>query len=269
MEKEKCYTVYIHKFPNGKVYVGLTKQKPEDRWRYNGLGYKKQPVYEAILEYGWSNIEHEIVEDNLTYEEAQQLERNLVCLYDSIENGYNISEGGGLGGNPWVTFEYQGNIYTAEELAKMSSVNGLTYHDITTRVNHHGWSIEKALTQPKMKKDYLYEYDGKMFTAKELADIANIDGLTYKDILCRINKHGWTVERAITQPKNVKKQPKGIGDKIYEYQGKMYNSYELSKISKVKNLTPFDITDRINHHGWSVERAITQPKRKSPNKNKV
>ena len=269
MSIERCYTVYVHKFPNGKVYVGLTKQKPKDRWGDNGYGYKKQPVYKAILEYGWDNIEHEIIKENLTHKEAQQLEKDLVLVYNSIQNGYNISEGGGLGGNPWVTFEYQGEVYTAEELAKMSNVQDLTYHDITTRVNHHGWSIDKALNTKKVQKNQVFEYDGKIYTAKELAEISNVNGLTDKDILCRINKHGWSVERAISQPKNIKKQPKGVGERIFEYRGKMYNSYELSQISSVENLTPFDITDRINHHGWSVERAITQPKRKSPNKNKV
>ena len=33
------YTVYCHIFPNGKRYVGITKQKPEYRWD-NGNGYR-------------------------------------------------------------------------------------------------------------------------------------------------------------------------------------------------------------------------------------
>jgi predicted GIY-YIG superfamily endonuclease len=36
------YTVYIHKNKiNQKVYVGLTKQSPQARWRVGGHGYKK------------------------------------------------------------------------------------------------------------------------------------------------------------------------------------------------------------------------------------
>jgi hypothetical protein len=49
---------------------------------------------------------------------------------------------------------------------------------------------------------------------------------------------------------------------MFEYNGKTYNSFELCQISKLKDLKPQDITDRINRKGWSVERAITQPKRK-------
>ena len=32
------YKVYIHIFPNDKIYIGVTKQKPEYRWR-NGTKY--------------------------------------------------------------------------------------------------------------------------------------------------------------------------------------------------------------------------------------
>ena len=37
MENKK-YCVYKHIFPNNKVYIGVTCQKPEYRWR-NGKGY--------------------------------------------------------------------------------------------------------------------------------------------------------------------------------------------------------------------------------------
>ena len=34
------YYVYKHTFPNNKVYIGITKQKPIRRWK-NGTNYKK------------------------------------------------------------------------------------------------------------------------------------------------------------------------------------------------------------------------------------
>lgn len=51
------YIVYIHIFPNGKRYVGLTTQDVDSRWR-NGEGYKHQFVYKPIKKYGWNNIKH-------------------------------------------------------------------------------------------------------------------------------------------------------------------------------------------------------------------
>lgn len=95
MINEKCYKVYIHKFPNNKNYIGITKQKLEKRWQ-NGLGYLGQFVYNAIKKYGWDNIKHEVLYENLSKEEAEQKEIELISKYKSNlkEFGYNIANGG-------------------------------------------------------------------------------------------------------------------------------------------------------------------------------
>ena len=93
---EKIYVVYRHIFPNGKSYIGITcARPPHRRWR-GGTGYCEQPnIYNAILKYGWENIRHEIICKNLTVDEANALEQELILKFDSINNGYNISTGGG------------------------------------------------------------------------------------------------------------------------------------------------------------------------------
>lgn len=60
------YKVYMHKFPDDKVYVGLTKQTLAERWGNKGYGYHKQPLYNAIQKFGWDNIEHILIADGLT-----------------------------------------------------------------------------------------------------------------------------------------------------------------------------------------------------------
>ena len=55
---ENNYSVYVHTAPSGKMYVGITKQKPEYRWGRNGIKYKTQVFYRAIEKYGWDNIDH-------------------------------------------------------------------------------------------------------------------------------------------------------------------------------------------------------------------
>ena len=57
------WSVYIHTFPNGKKYVGVTSQVPASlRWHNNGSGYKNQGyISRAIEKYGWDNVSHEIV----------------------------------------------------------------------------------------------------------------------------------------------------------------------------------------------------------------
>ena len=100
------YSVYIHKNKiNGKVYVGLTKQKPENRWRF-GMGYKTQPkFFRAILKYGWDNFEHIIIYTGLTEYEASKKEKELIIKYDSYNNGYNADLGGSTTNHSPATLE--------------------------------------------------------------------------------------------------------------------------------------------------------------------
>ena len=74
----------------------MTKQSAEKRWQY-GLGYRTQAkFYRAIQKYGWENIQHEVVFSNLSFEDAEQKERELIAQYQSCDNrfGYNIESGG-------------------------------------------------------------------------------------------------------------------------------------------------------------------------------
>lgn len=93
---EANYTVYEHITPNGKKYIGITGQSPESRWQ-NGKGYRKNEYfYNAIKKYGWENVEHAIIKTNLTKEEAEQMERELIEKFktNDREHGYNITSGG-------------------------------------------------------------------------------------------------------------------------------------------------------------------------------
>lgn len=91
----KNYIVYVHTFPNNKKYVGITCQNINRRWR-NGDGYIGQVVHDAIIKYGWDNIQHEIIKTGLSKEDAENLEIELIKKYHSLshENGYNVENGG-------------------------------------------------------------------------------------------------------------------------------------------------------------------------------
>ena len=92
------FTIYKHiNKKNGKVYIGQTIQRPEDRWK-NGAGYKTcTKFYNAIQKYGWDNFEHIILEQKeMTQEEANELENFYIKKYNCLDDryGYNITEGG-------------------------------------------------------------------------------------------------------------------------------------------------------------------------------
>lgn len=99
MEEERNYTVYMHRCPNGKCYVGMTSQTLEKRSGKNGIYYKtNKDFYNDILCYGWNNINHIILEENLSFDIAVEKEKKNIKIYNSIyPNGYNLSIGGDKG----------------------------------------------------------------------------------------------------------------------------------------------------------------------------
>lgn len=131
MDKDnKIYSVYIHTFPNNKKYIGLTCQKVKLRWN-NGRGYKQHRyMYNAILKYGWDNVNHEVI-NNLSKKEACLLEIELIKKYNSNNKkyGYNLSTGGehgSLGVNPSqetrnkMSEKFKGRIVSSDTRSKLS-----------------------------------------------------------------------------------------------------------------------------------------------------
>lgn len=123
----KEYCVYMHTAPNGKRYVGQTKQKPEYRFN-NGEGYKGcAHFYSAIQKYGWDNFKHEILADGLSAEEADRYESLYISRYNTNDKrfGYNLRTGGTSG--------YE---YSEEARQKMSKANKGRKQSENTRKKH-------------------------------------------------------------------------------------------------------------------------------------
>lgn len=94
-DKKWCVYMHINKI-NGKKYIGQTCQNPKTRWA-NGLGYVESPrFWNAIQKYGWDSFEHIIVKRNLTIEEANLLEEELIEKFNTTSDkyGYNLQSGG-------------------------------------------------------------------------------------------------------------------------------------------------------------------------------
>ena len=93
---EKNYSVYVHLFPNEKLYIGATRQNPIYRWRRGG-GYRNCKVMnDAINEFGWDNIQHIILMDGLDQATAMIVEQVLIEKYKTRDQkyGYNTKNGG-------------------------------------------------------------------------------------------------------------------------------------------------------------------------------
>lgn len=90
------YTLYLHITPNDKCYVGITSMEVRSRWGNEGRRYKSQYFYRAIKKYGWNNILHIIIAQNLSKYEATTLEQQFIKVLNSNnpQDGYNLTEGG-------------------------------------------------------------------------------------------------------------------------------------------------------------------------------
>lgn len=92
----------MHVCPNGKRYIGITSKDPTVRWGNNGIRYKahNEHFYNAIMKYGWDNIQHIIIASDVSKECACEIEKSLIKEYQTTnrEFGYNKSTGGECSG---------------------------------------------------------------------------------------------------------------------------------------------------------------------------
>lgn len=90
---DKSYTVYMHEFPDGKVYIGMTSMPLSSRWR-DGEGYKDMLVGSAIKKYGWESVRHYVLFTGLDRQSAQAVEMHMIRkkkAYDP-KYGYNSAD---------------------------------------------------------------------------------------------------------------------------------------------------------------------------------
>ena len=121
------YKVYIHKnLINGKVYIGQTHKTLKERSGLNGKNYKGcTRFYEDIEKYGWDNFEHKVLYDNLSCEEANKLERELIKQYKSLDlnYGYNVATGGGNKDIDESKYQHEINIDGTTVIKKTKTIN--------------------------------------------------------------------------------------------------------------------------------------------------
>ena len=113
------YTVYQHRnLKNGKSYIGMTSQNPKKRWK-SGWGYKNNlRMWNDIQNSDWNtDWEHNIIGKFEDKQEALNLEEMFIRLFDSINEGYNISSYGN--GHYERTEEHK------KKLSESKGVNGI------------------------------------------------------------------------------------------------------------------------------------------------
>ncbi|AGW43683.1 hypothetical protein phiLdb_0006 [Lactobacillus phage phiLdb] len=163
------YKVYKHTTPSNKVYIGITKLDVNQRWK-NGNGYKNNQYFtRAISKYGWENIKHDVLYDDLTKEQAEKKEIELISLYksDNSKFGYNIQHGE--------------NVNCVNEETKLKISRAMSNRKVSRETR------EKLSELHKGKNNFLY---GKHLSKehKEKISKANIGHLTSEETRKKISE---------------------------------------------------------------------------------
>ena len=141
-----AYKVYRYIFPDGKIYIGMTKNTISQR-RDNG--YQHNALLKAhIKEYGWKDVQTDILADGLSKDKACQLEQDYIekCDATNPSIGLNISKGGiqtfkGLKHTSehrkYMSDLYKGRTFSKETLKKMSIAHEKEKHPVI-RIDSNG-----------------------------------------------------------------------------------------------------------------------------------
>ena len=147
------YKIYKYTFPDGKVYIGMTKNSIQTR-RDQGYSHNK-PLQEALRTAGWKNVIVDILEEGLSHEIACEKERYYIHIMDADkpQYGYNVSKGGKS------TFE--GLKHTEAYRKKMSELNkGKVFSEETIqKIKTCHTKERKAVIQMSLCEKVLEKFD--------------------------------------------------------------------------------------------------------------
>lgn len=170
------FIVYMHIVPNGKRYIGITSKSIDERWGKEGIRYRHQLYfYNAIKKYGWDNIQHIILFEGLSKEEAILKEQELIKEYNTFNSqfGYNLTEGG---------FGRLGDKQSGEAKQKISEASKLHWQNPEYR--------EKVAKSVK-ERDYHPSEEVKRKLSKSSKEYY----LAHEDEILKNLKKGWETNR--------------------------------------------------------------------------
>ena len=78
---------------SGKVYIGQTVH-PEKRKKRHKKAGSNTKFHNAINKYGFDHFEYTILQENIPEQELDDLEKYYISIFDSMNSGYNMTEGG-------------------------------------------------------------------------------------------------------------------------------------------------------------------------------
>ena len=178
------YTVYQHRnLKNGKSYIGMTSQNPKARWN-NGKGYKNNlRMWSDIQNSDWNtDWVHEILGQFEDKQEALNIEEMFIGLFDSTNNGYNISS---YGNSHYERTEEQkrkmseantGKHFSEEHRKKISEA--LSGEKAYWYGKHHSEESKRKMSESKTsEKNYWYGKHLSEETRRKISESKGVNGV--------------------------------------------------------------------------------------------
>lgn len=197
--EENRYIVYKHTSPSGKIYIGMTKQSANGRWK-NGLGYKSSPyLWNAIQKYGWENFEHEVLASGLCVEDACNEEKRFIKEYNATNKdfGYNEKSGG-----------QKGSFLSKEVREKMSANKRLFYKEhpeerkaLSDKIRgfHHTEETKEKMRRSAKNRHYTLTDEWKKSIGKANKKRISEDKTLYEETCKRCRENGNKYAKAVVQ----------------------------------------------------------------------
>ena len=247
----KQWLIYKHtSLRSGKSYIGLTCTSLERRWSQHisdARNGSELHFHRAIRLYGEDNWTHEVIADQIdTIDEANALEQYYIKKFDTFDNGYNLTDGGGSThtcNGPtkhkdkfvWVHADYgieEGTPwYIAKKYGILSSPLVKVSLNIDNAKMYKGWQlyvegqeILAEFKEPPPTKFYHPIYGEEFCTIVELAGKYNLLVSNVRKVVSgtRNKVGGWRVFKEEISPK--------LGKTVYVYDldYNLVNTYNTS-----------------------------------------
>ena len=261
------YSVYIHTTPDGRKYVGSTRQNPVYRWRRGG-GYKGNTrFHKAILQYGWDEISHEVVESGLDHDAAMNMEIELISKYrtQDPEFGFNVKNGGQSFGNHSDEFienlkdRMKGNKYSCGRKMGKYQAEALRLSNIGSKrpSKYKGIHIHTDETKKILSEKAIERWKDPEKRKKYIENMRDVSGennprygskLSYETkqkIREKATGRKVSVETRLRESQNSTRKRKVIMLDLNENPIKIFGS--IREAAKYLNATPTNITFACRH----------------------
>ena len=157
------YTVYrLENIVTKKNYIGMTSLKPKKRWC---LGYHGKKMNEAIHAFPFDLCWKKHIEfQTPNKEQALELEAELMKWYDSVDNGYNVSEYGSGDfkrseeSKNKMSNSHTGKHHSEDTRRKMSEAHTGKHHSEESKNRIRENTPSKPVLQYSMNGEFIAEY---------------------------------------------------------------------------------------------------------------